>query len=380
MQKEAAIEYGSWFIGDTREWTMVRDPMVEDVDAILAGKGLVTSGPFKIIEWSRGQRVFLERNEDYWQGPAPTKYHLELYVPERSTRYLMFMNRDVDSYGPRAAEVAGLSALDPDEGIEIIARRNTGWLTIVYFNYDIGEDVQGPKVPSDFFDDIHMRKAFAYATPYDRFLKEVHLNYPERATGTMAPDWPGYYNGMKYDYDPEKALEEFKLAHGGKYYREGFHLTWVWQSWAEGRHDQLGRMIEETFQSFPDGEKYKFTYWMRRDPEQYDGHTPITPIGAENGPEPWTMTNVYHSKYGYAGYFNYKNPEVDAILEDAMFQINFEEAEKQYIAAQKIIEQDLPGLPIYYSYRFSVNRNYMSGVEYNPFWRGTYYYPMQKGN
>jgi ABC-type transport system substrate-binding protein len=138
-------------------------------------------------------------------------------------------------------------------------------------------------------------------------------------------------------------------------------------------------MVEETFKSFPDGDKYKFTYWMRRDPEQFDGNSPVCPVGAENGPEPWTITNVYHSEYGYAGYFGYNNPEVDEILENAQFETNLEEAEKQYIEAQKLIEEDLPGLPMYYSYSFSVNRDYMTGIEYNPFWRATFYYPQKKG-
>jgi peptide/nickel transport system substrate-binding protein len=239
IQKQAAVDAGSWFIGDTRDWTMVRDPAMEDVEGILAGVGFQCTGAYRPIEWSKGERILVERFDNYWMGPAKIKYILQLYVPERSTRYLMFMKGELDSTGIQAAELETFLNLPAEDEITVRTNKYTGMLDIIYFgqNFDEALAPPGTGVPGDFFDDVHMRKAFAYAFPYERYIQEVWLGWPDAAKGGLLPGWPGYYESFPYEYDLDKALEELKLAHGGKYYEEGFKVPFCYQAWATGMHD-----------------------------------------------------------------------------------------------------------------------------------------------
>ena len=60
------------------------------------------SGPFKLKEWSRDERITLEANEDYWgfavNDPRTPKYKyfVEVNVPNITTQKLMLEKGDID--------------------------------------------------------------------------------------------------------------------------------------------------------------------------------------------------------------------------------------------------------------------------------------------
>jgi len=381
IQKKAAIEAGSWFMGDTRDWTLVRDPMMEDVNGILAGKGLQCTGAYKVKEWSKGERILVERNENYWKGPAPTKYVEGLYVPEHSTAYMMLKQGDIDMTDCSATQAEIFMALPPEEGIGVTPTKFTGFLTIIYFgiNFDETRAPPGNKVPSDFFNDFHMRKAFAYAFPYERYIEEVQLGWADRAFGFLIPGWPGYYESYPYEYDPEKAAEEFKLAHGGKYWEEGFTLGYVYQAWAAGNHDMMGQLLAEELEKI--NPKFKVVISVKRWPDILDGATPMTPMSVENGPDPYYLTNIFHSEYGYAGYFGFENEEIDRLLEEAQWEPDPETMNTKYADAQRLCVEDMPGVLTNYNVAFNAAKSYIKGWQHSIAWMTTpgWVYLLEKG-
>ncbi|HNR00234.1 MAG TPA: ABC transporter substrate-binding protein, partial [Trueperaceae bacterium] len=50
------------------------------------GYGAVGTGPFKFVEWVEGERVVLERNDDYWNGPAGVERVIFRGVQEPTAR------------------------------------------------------------------------------------------------------------------------------------------------------------------------------------------------------------------------------------------------------------------------------------------------------
>ncbi len=371
IQKKAAIDAGSWYMGDTRDWAMVRDPMMEDVNGIIAGEGLQCTGAYKIKEWSKGERVLVERNEDYWKGPAPTKYIEGVYVAEHSTAYMMLAQGDIDMTGVSAAQAETFMALPEEAGITITPTKFTGFLTIIYFgiNFDEAGAPPGNDVPSDFFNDIHMRKAFAYIFPYERYIQEVHLGWADPAKGFLIPGWPGYEECYPYEYNPEKAIEEFKLAHDGKYWEEGFTLGYAYQAWAAGNHDMMGQLLAEELEKI--NPKFKVVISVKRWPDILDGATPMTPMSVENGPDPYYLTNIFHSQYGYAGYFGFDNEEIDSLLEQAQWEPSAEAMSTCYADAQALTVEDMPGILTNYNAGFNAARSYISGWQHSIAWMCT---------
>jgi peptide/nickel transport system substrate-binding protein len=370
IQKDAAIEAGSWYIGDTRDWVQVFDPVAEDVEEIIAGRGMVGSGPFKIKEWSKGERILLERYDDYWQGAAPEELVLSLNVPEWSTKYLMFILGDVDIMSPASpAQAEQIITLPASSQTYVIPIKQEGFVEVCYFGFDFDENAAPAdnQVPSDFFSgDVHMRRAFSYAVDYETYVNEVYLGWADPAKGVLNPGWPGYYENFPFTYDPEKAEEEFKLAYDGLYWDQGFQITYAYQAWAEDTGGVLGQIIAESVASI--NPKFKVIPVVTTWSNLIGGGTPMGTMVAENGPDPYYITNVYSGTYGYAGDFGYRNQDVDDLLLQAVSTSDPDAQNALYIEAQMIIEEEVPGILAVYTPAFFASHNYVSGFQYSIAW------------
>jgi peptide/nickel transport system substrate-binding protein len=162
IQKDYAIENGAWSWErdktiDYSENDGVDKPM-ED------GEALMSTGPYIPGEWSKGERLVFTRNENYWKGLPEVEFVRFITVPEWSTRKLMLETGDVD----------GISVATPEEfeqmvgvpGLDAIQVKYGGFVEVMYFGFNATQTPPEHQVPPDFFADVHMRRAFAYAFPY----------------------------------------------------------------------------------------------------------------------------------------------------------------------------------------------------------------------
>jgi ABC-type transport system substrate-binding protein len=73
--------------------------------------------------------------------------------------------------------------------------------------------LDGNGVPGTFFDDVHIRRAFAYAFDASIVADEVYSGEAVQSKVLSLPGMPGYDpDASFYSFDPERAAEEFKLA------------------------------------------------------------------------------------------------------------------------------------------------------------------------
>jgi len=84
----------------------------------------------------------------------------------------------------------------------------------VVFNPYLGSNkLDGNGVPGTFFDDVHIRRAFAYCFDWDIVVDDVYMGEAVQSKVLSLPGMPGYDpDAPHYYYDPEKCAEEFKLA------------------------------------------------------------------------------------------------------------------------------------------------------------------------
>ncbi|HBG59587.1 MAG TPA: hypothetical protein DDW97_02295, partial [Anaerolineaceae bacterium] len=84
----------------------------------------------------------------------------------------------------------------------------------VSLNPYIGSNkLDGNGVPPTFFDDVHIRRAFAYAFDWDTIINEVYQGEAVQSKVLSLPGMPGFDPDAPHYYlDLEKSAEEFKLA------------------------------------------------------------------------------------------------------------------------------------------------------------------------
>ena len=56
----------------------------------------IGTGPFRFVEWKRDERLVMERNPDYWGGPAEVSRVTFRFIPEFSARLAALLSGEID--------------------------------------------------------------------------------------------------------------------------------------------------------------------------------------------------------------------------------------------------------------------------------------------
>lgn len=160
-----------------------------------------TGGYFHVDSATQGQEIVLTANEGY-PGPDPAKVGtIRLtVVPAGSNQRLQLENGDIDvALGISQRDIADLRNA---AGIKVISAPS---------NEQVAIQMSVVTAP---FDDVHVRRALAYAVPYEQIIDNVYGG-DARPTSSVVPlDMPGYdERGYPYRYDPAAARQA--LADGG---------------------------------------------------------------------------------------------------------------------------------------------------------------------
>ena len=133
----------------------------------------IGTGPFKFVEWKRDERLVLERNPDYWQGPADASRVTFRFIPEFSTRMAaLLVGRDRHHEGRAAPRGGGHREERPGQAARhgVVAHQLPG----------AGEPQARPDAG------LRVRRAMNHAVDVDELIKQVLKG---RATACAAR-WP----------------------------------------------------------------------------------------------------------------------------------------------------------------------------------------------
>ena len=233
MDKEWCIEQGAWdgspeTIAEYYDPAKEEDPLHENTNG---------TGPFMLNTWEKGKRIALDRFDGYWREPAQLQRVIINYIDEWSTRKLMLQRGDADVvYMDKQYQ----SQVEDLEGVELITglpNLYTGyglmnWTIETKGNPDVHSgQLDGKGIPSDFFADIHVRKAFNYSMNYEAFVQDVMDGDGQQARGPIPEPFLGWSEDSSiYTTDLAKAEEEFKKAFDGELWEKGFEITILYNS------------------------------------------------------------------------------------------------------------------------------------------------------
>jgi peptide/nickel transport system substrate-binding protein len=155
----------------------------------------VGTGPYKFIQWKRGQTIVLERNENYWGEKPPIKKVNYRFVEEPGTRLAGLMAGEFDIITNLLPEFTK----QVPQAIHILGLEHP----IIILNADGG--------PTK---DVRVRQALNYAVDKAALAEGLFEGFAQIAQGQLlSPSFFGFNKDVDpYPYDPQKAKALLKEA------------------------------------------------------------------------------------------------------------------------------------------------------------------------
>lgn len=159
----------------------------------------VGTGPFKFKSWVKGEKIELERFDDYHGKKANFKDLTFLVLPDDSSRVIALETGKVDLiYGVLPSDADRLNSSPKTKVVE------TPGLILMHLFLNV------QKKP---FDDPRVRKAVQFAINQEAYGQVVYQGRFELSAGPVLPVSSYYPEDAKpYPYDPAKAKELLKEA------------------------------------------------------------------------------------------------------------------------------------------------------------------------
>ncbi len=167
----------------------------------------VGTGPFKFARWVQGDRIELERNPDYWGGPAKLSAVTFCFISDPSAAAAAMLAGDIDAF-PMFQAPELINRLKSDDRLHVEVGDSAGKVILALNN---------AKAP---FNNVKVRQALAHAIDSKALIEGIYSGFGSPIGSHYAPVDPGYVDlSQTYAYDPAKArqlLEEAGVAPGTK--------------------------------------------------------------------------------------------------------------------------------------------------------------------
>jgi peptide/nickel transport system substrate-binding protein len=304
-------------------------------------ENVVGSGPFKVAENTPAERLVLVKNDDFF---LPDKPHLDKIVfpvvKDPLTRVLMLEKGEID-YAPFAGlRPNDASRLEKAKGVNVTTE---GYDAIGYVHY---LEMNLRNAP---FSDHAVREALAHAIDTGFLSKVIFGGRTVPGTGPLHTGNP-FYTADVPIYAPDLDLAAQMLDEAG--YPVGadgtrFAFTLDVPSWAPQAHVPMAEYIQAQLA------KLNITVELRKAPDfgtwvkriaafDYDA----TMNGSFNYPDPTIGVQRHFDCDNikpviWANTEGYCNPEMDALLDAAAVEPDFEKRAALYADVQKLAQTDL---------------------------------------
>jgi peptide/nickel transport system substrate-binding protein len=157
------------------------------------------TGPFKFESWTRGDRLVMVRNDDYWGDKAKIEKLIFRPISDNAARLQALQNGEIQGYD--LVEPQDVETIEGDDNLQILDRPafNVGYVTI------------NQKVKP--FDQIEVRQAVAAGLDRESVVNNFYGGRGEVAKEFMPPSLEGYSDNVaEYTYDPAKAKSLLQKA------------------------------------------------------------------------------------------------------------------------------------------------------------------------
>jgi len=302
----------------------------------VGSKGLATqvngTGPFKLVEWIRGNRIVMERFDDYYGGAssiqpvgkAKVKRLIWQIIPENASRVAALLSGEVDIINDV-----------PTHSIKQIERNANTLIMTVNGTRSYFLALNNTRPP---FNKVKVRKALCHAINVDLIIEKLLNGNATRLNSILSPDAFGHNpNLSEYEYNPAKAKK--LLAEAG--YPSGIDIELDVTSELKDIAEAISANLADA------GINAKVKVWEKsvigptwkkpvKTRDMYLtswGNGSLDPVGI--------MTPVLRSE-GRGNYPGYSNSKVDELIDKAMVEVDRKKRASYYQKAESILNEDVP--------------------------------------
>lgn len=311
------------------------------------------TGPFKLVEWTPGQQLVLQRSEIYYGEPAKLQTVIFSLLP--ADPMALYEKGEIDVVPVYSAYIDRASDGTNPLHLELAV---TTELSLYYIGFNT---VRPP------FDDVNIRRAFCLAVDKERIVKVILRDMVNEAGGILPPGLPGYNEALEgLDYN----VEEAKQLIAASTYGDVSNLppiTMTVDGYNNYIPNYLGAIIQEWQQnlgveiSVRQLETEDFLYNLKQEKDEM-----FTMGWIADYPDPHSFLDVLFYTGSEVNIGEYSNPTLDALLDEAATEQDGAERLHMYQQAEQMAVDDAPCLPLFHGTNYILVKPYVKGYELSP--------------
>lgn len=286
----------------------------------------IGTGPYKFSSWKQGDRLVLDRNDNYW-GDKPKFSKVEmLIIPDKSARVGALVNNDADllDFVPFDGVQNVL-----DQGFQIASVPSLEVQFLVF------------NTQSAVFKDLEKRKVFSMAVDPKALVDVIGVKFSRVISQFVSNGVFGFNPDiLSHVYDIEKA-KKMAETDGFKDQTITFHLPKTLELLGEHVRKQMALIGVNVLVSYMENDQFMASL------SAGDADVYFLGFKADIGDSSDFLNTLAYSK----GSFNvghYLNAQVDKLVEDSVVQMDPAKRLKSLKDAMKIVvEDDVYGVPLF---------------------------------
>ncbi len=291
----------------------------------------VGTGPFKFVEWVRGDRVTLVRNDDYFGGRPHLDKIVVRTVKEDSARVLGLEAGDYD-----------LIVRIPPEDVPRLMQEGRVRVYAAQSNRALRIGINETKKP---FTDVRVRQALNYAIDKESIVKNIYQGMASIIPDVVGPLNVGYAAVKGYPYDPAKAKQ--LLAEAG--YPNGFK-TKLWTPQGRYLKDyELAQAVQQQLQAVGVDASLQTIEWgaylaaVRKPKDEAQHELYLIGWSPSTGEARWGIYPITACSQWYPNGSNYSlycDKELDQLVEKSVLETSMKARDEDLRKAQEQLVKD----------------------------------------
>jgi len=317
----------------------------------------IGSGPFVFVSQAQDDQVIVRRNPDYFLGAPDIATVRFRVVPDAVVRALELRKGSADlEMSSLPADMIPTLIRQPD--LMLTERRGTNF---AYLGINFEDAILAHR---------EVRQALAFATDRESLIRYLLHGEARVASGILPPNhWAYEPNVAQYPYDPARA-EKLLDAAGFPRQSSGmrFHLTLKTTTQEEAR--LVGAALQEEWRKVGIDLELRPLELATLLSDSVRGNFQLTFlrwVGANDDPAAFEL--FFSSKRfppDGANRGHYRNPLVDALTDQIRVEMDHEKRKELCSEVQKILAEDLPYIPLWFTDVVSVHRRELGDLQLSP--------------